>query len=51
MATKKAKTLTFLNTFFLLLLFEGPFISFFKDKKKVKKSQNNGNQGFLTIFA
>ncbi len=33
MATKKAKTLIFLNTFFLLLLFEGPFISFFKDKK------------------
>ena len=29
----------------------GTFISFFKDKKVIKKSQNSRNQGFLTIFA
>ncbi len=36
--------------FFCLLLFEGTFTSFFKDKVQ-KKSQNSRNQDFLTIFA
>jgi hypothetical protein len=37
--------------FFCILLFEGTFTSFFKDKKSLKKSQNSRNQGFLSIFA
>ncbi len=39
----------FLTQFFLLLLFEGTFTSFFKDKKS-KKSQNSWNQGFPYYF-
>jgi hypothetical protein len=36
--------------FFCLLLFEGTFTSFFKDKKIQKKSQNSKNQGFSYYF-
>jgi hypothetical protein len=35
--------------FFCLLLFEGTFTSFFKDKKS-QKSQNSRNQGFSYYF-
>jgi hypothetical protein len=42
--------LFFLLKFFCLLLFEGTFTSFFKDKKS-KKSQSSRSQGvFLTSF-
>jgi hypothetical protein len=37
--------------FFCLLLFEGTFTSFFKDKKVQKKSQNRRDQGFSYLFA
>ncbi len=37
--------------FFCLLLFEGTFTSFFKDKKSLKNSQAVGVKIFLTIFA
>jgi hypothetical protein len=36
---------------FLLLLFEGAFSSFFKDKKSKRSHRTVGNRGFLTIFA
>ncbi len=36
--------------FLCLLLFEGTFTSFFKDKKVIKKSQNSRNQGFSYYF-
>jgi hypothetical protein len=39
------------KNFFCILLFEGTFTSFFKDKKVKKKSQNSRNQSFLNIFA
>jgi hypothetical protein len=39
----------FLNKFFCLLLFEGTFTSFFKDKKS-KRSQNSRNQSFSYYF-
>jgi hypothetical protein len=35
---------------FCLLLFEGKFTSFFKDKKVIKKSQNSRNPGFPYYF-
>ncbi len=38
------------NLFFCLLLFEGTFTSFFRDKEVQKKSQNSGNQGFSYYF-
>jgi hypothetical protein len=38
------------NYFFCLLLVEGTFTSFLKDKKVIKKLQNSRNQGFLTIL-
>jgi hypothetical protein len=37
--------------FFCLLLFEGTFTSFFKDKKKSKRSHKTVGKVFLTIFA
>jgi hypothetical protein len=43
-----------IKKFFCLLLFDGAFTSFFKDKKsQKKKSQSGRNQGFSyrTIFA
>jgi hypothetical protein len=42
----------FLTIFLLLtvLLFEGTFTSFFKDKKVKKKSQSSRNQGFSCYF-
>jgi hypothetical protein len=36
--------------FFCLLLLEGTFTSFLKDKKVTKKSQNSRNQGFSYYF-
>ncbi len=39
-----------MTKFFFLLLFEGTFTSFFKDKKSKKKSQNSRNQGFSYYF-
>jgi hypothetical protein len=44
------KILFFLMKFFCLLLFEGTFTSFFKDKKNQQKSQNSRNQGFSYYF-
>jgi hypothetical protein len=35
---------------FCLLLFEGTFTTFFKDKKSKKKAQNSWNQGFSYYF-
>jgi hypothetical protein len=40
-----------LNKFFCLLLFEGTFTSFFKDKKSKRIHKAVGIQVFLTIFA
>jgi hypothetical protein len=34
-----------------LILFEGTFTSFFKDKKSKRSHKAVGNKGFLTIFA
>jgi hypothetical protein len=45
------KNLIFKKKFSCILLFEGTFTSFFKDKKSTKKSQNSGNQGFPYYFA
>jgi hypothetical protein len=46
------KKLIFLNSFFCLLLFEGTFTSFFKDKsKRSQKTVPVGIKNFLTIFA
>jgi hypothetical protein len=44
-----SKKLIFYN-FFCLLLFEGTFISFFKDKKSKKGHKIVGIKVFLTIF-
>jgi hypothetical protein len=46
-----ANTKIILKKFFCLLLFEGPFISCFKDKKYKKTSQNRRNQGFSYHFS
>ncbi len=43
------KKLIFLHNFFCLLLFEGIFTSFFKDKRS-KKSQNSRNPGFSDYY-
>jgi hypothetical protein len=40
----------FFYKFFCILLFEGTFTSFFKDKKSKKNSQNSKNQGFSYNF-
>ncbi len=40
----------FLKQFSCLLLFEGTFTSFVKDKKSKKKSQKSRNQGFSYYF-
>jgi hypothetical protein len=45
------KKLIFKKTFFGLLLFEGTFTSFFKDKKSKRSNQTVGIKVFLTIFA
>jgi hypothetical protein len=37
--------------FFCLLLFEGTFTSFFKDKKSKRSHKTGGIKVFLTIFA
>ncbi len=44
-----SKKLIFWHNIFCLLLFEGKFTSFFKDKK-LKESQNSRNQGFSYYF-
>jgi len=41
----------FLKKFFYLLLFEGTFTSFFKDKKSKRSHKALGIKVFLTIFA
>jgi hypothetical protein len=41
------KKLIFSKKLFFLLLFEGTFTSFFKDKKSQKKSQSSRNQILL----
>jgi hypothetical protein len=46
-----AKKNYFLNKFFCLLLFEGTFTSFFKDKKSKRSNRSVGIKGFLTSFA
>jgi hypothetical protein len=48
--SRRQQTTKFKIKFFWLLLFEGTFTSFFKDKKVQKKSQNNRNQGFSYLF-
>jgi hypothetical protein len=40
-----------LNKFFFLLLFEGTFTPFFKDKKLKRSHKTVGIKVFLTIFA
>jgi hypothetical protein len=40
-----------LKKFFCLLLFEGTFTSFFKDKKSKRSRKTVGIEVFLTIFA
>jgi hypothetical protein len=40
-----------LKKFFCLLLFEGTFTSFFKDKKSKRSNKTVGIKVFLTIFA
>jgi hypothetical protein len=40
-----------LKKFFCLLLFEGAFTSFFKDKKSKRSNKTVGIKVFLTIFA
>jgi hypothetical protein len=40
-----------LKKFFCLLLFEGTFTSFFKDKKSKRSHKQIGIKVFLTIFA
>jgi hypothetical protein len=49
-ATKKLPG-NFLIKFFCLLLFEGTFTSFFKDKKSKISHKTVGIKVFLTIFA
>jgi hypothetical protein len=44
------KKLTFQNKFFCILVFEGTFTQFFKDKKVKKKSKTSRNQGFSYYF-
>jgi hypothetical protein len=46
-----SKKLIFNAIFFCLLLFEGTFTSFFKDKKIKKSHKIAGIKVFLTIFA
>ncbi len=41
----------FFSKFFCLLLFEGTFISFFKDKRSSGSHKTAGIMVFLTIFA
>jgi len=45
------KKLIFLIQFFCLLLFEGTFTSFFKDKKSKRSHKTVGIKVFLTMFA
>jgi len=47
-ATKK---LCFFKKVFCLLLFEGTFTSFFKDKKSKRSQKTVGIKVFLTFFA
>jgi hypothetical protein len=41
----------FLTKFFCILLFEGTFTSFFKDKKSKRNHKTVENKAFPTIFA
>jgi hypothetical protein len=41
----------FFSKFFCLLLFEGTFTSFFKDKKSKRNHKTVGIEVFYTIFA
>jgi hypothetical protein len=45
------KKLSFKKKFFCLLLFEGTFTSFFKEKKSKRSHKKIGIEVFLTIFA
>jgi hypothetical protein len=45
------RKLIFLQKVFLLITFEGIFISFFKDKKSKRSHRTVGIKVFLTIFA
>ena len=45
------KKLIFLKEFFCLLLFEGTFTLFLKDKKSKRSHKTVGIKVFLTIFA
>jgi hypothetical protein len=45
------KKLIFSNKFFCILLFEGTFTSFFKDKKAKRSHKTVEIKVFLTIFA
>jgi hypothetical protein len=49
-ALQDANKKLILTSFFCLLLFEGAFTSYFKDKKLKKKSQYSRNQGFSYYF-
>jgi hypothetical protein len=45
------KKLILFKQFFRILLFEGPFTSFFKDKKSKRSHKTVEIKVFLTIFA
>ena len=45
-----SKKLNFLHNFFCLLLFEGTFTLFFKDKKSQKESHNSDSRFFLIFL-
>jgi hypothetical protein len=45
-----SKKIIFSKQFFCLLLFEGTFTSFFKDKKSKRNHKAAGFKVFLTIF-
>jgi hypothetical protein len=47
---RQQKTIGF-SKLFCLLLFEGTFIPFFKDKKSKRSHKTVGIKGFLTSFA
>jgi hypothetical protein len=44
------KKLIIFTNFFCLILFEGTFTSFFKDKKSKRVTKNSRNQGFSYYF-
>jgi hypothetical protein len=50
-APSRRKQKTNLKKFSCILLFEGTFTSFFKDKKSKKSHKTNGIKVFLAVFA